>query len=166
MEFFYQIYLRCFCKYLLRPSPVSGESPHKGQWRGALMFSLICASINGWVNNADACNLTRHRAHYDGTVRINWESLGFYSKISSNSWGCQRSECCNNITNEYIIKRNVHLYGVYLNAKWLINISSIGSPHQVLHAHSCHVLLLLLEQNIWWQHVTDECYVMNITHKS
>ena len=27
-------------------SPVN--SPHKGQWRGALMFSLICAWTNGW----------------------------------------------------------------------------------------------------------------------
>ena len=27
------------------------HSTHKGQWRGALMFSLICAWINGWVNN-------------------------------------------------------------------------------------------------------------------
>ena len=33
-------------------SPVN--SPHKGQWRGALMFSLICAWINGWVNNREA----------------------------------------------------------------------------------------------------------------
>ena len=32
-------------------SPVIGESPHKGQWRGALMFSFICARINSWVNN-------------------------------------------------------------------------------------------------------------------
>ena len=29
-------------------SPVN--SPHKGQWREALMFSLICVWINGWVN--------------------------------------------------------------------------------------------------------------------
>ena len=29
-------------------SPV--KSPHNGQWRGALMFSLICAWMNGWVN--------------------------------------------------------------------------------------------------------------------
>ena len=29
-------------------SPVN--SPHKGQWRGALMFSLICAWMNGWVS--------------------------------------------------------------------------------------------------------------------
>ena len=33
-------------------SPVN--SPHKGQWRGALIFSLISAWINGWVNNRDA----------------------------------------------------------------------------------------------------------------
>ena len=30
------------------------NSPQKGQWRGALMFSLICAWINGLVNNRDA----------------------------------------------------------------------------------------------------------------
>ena len=30
-------------------SPVN--SPHKGHWRGALMFSLIYAWINGWVKN-------------------------------------------------------------------------------------------------------------------
>ena len=42
------------------------NSPHKGQWRGALMFSLICAWTNGWVNNQDAGDLRRHRtAHYD-----------------------------------------------------------------------------------------------------
>ena len=47
-------------------SPVN--SPHKGQWRGALMFSLICAWINGWINNHEAGNLRRHRANYDVTV--------------------------------------------------------------------------------------------------
>ena len=41
------------------------NSPHKGQWRGALMFSLICAWINGCVNNHDAGDLRCHRAHYD-----------------------------------------------------------------------------------------------------
>ena len=47
-------------------SPVN--SPHKGQWRGALMFLLICAWINGWVNNREAGDFRRHRAHYDVTV--------------------------------------------------------------------------------------------------
>ena len=44
------------------------RSPHKGQWRGALMFSLICARINDWVNNREAGDLRRHLAHYDVTV--------------------------------------------------------------------------------------------------
>ena len=49
-------------------SPVN--SPHNGQWRGALMFSLICVWINGWVNNRDAGDLRRYRAHYDVIVMI------------------------------------------------------------------------------------------------
>ena len=47
-------------------SPV--KSPHKGQRRGALMFSLICSRINSWVNNLEAGELRRHRPHYDVTV--------------------------------------------------------------------------------------------------
>ena len=41
------------------------NSPHKGQWRGALVFSLICAWTNAWVNNREAGDLRRHCAHYD-----------------------------------------------------------------------------------------------------
>ena len=43
-------------------SPVN--STHKGQWRGALMFTLICARINGWVNNIEAGDLRRYLPHY------------------------------------------------------------------------------------------------------
>ena len=47
-------------------SPVN--SPHKGQWHGALMFSLICAWTNGWANNKEAGDFRRRCAHYDVTV--------------------------------------------------------------------------------------------------
>ena len=47
-------------------SPVN--FPHKGQWRRAFMFALICARINGWANNPEAGDLRRHRAHYDVIV--------------------------------------------------------------------------------------------------
>ena len=47
-------------------SPVN--PPHKGQWRGALMFSLICVWINGRVNNREAGDLRRHHADYNVTV--------------------------------------------------------------------------------------------------
>ena len=49
-------------------SPVN--SPQKGQWHLALMFSLICAWINGWVNNREAGNLRCHRVHHDVIVTI------------------------------------------------------------------------------------------------
>ena len=48
------------------------NSFHKGQWRESLMFSLICASTNGWVNNRDAGDLGRHRARYDVTIMAHW----------------------------------------------------------------------------------------------
>ena len=54
-----------FVRGIHRP-PVN--SPHKGQWRGTLMFSLICVWINGWVNNCEAGDLRRYPAHYDVTV--------------------------------------------------------------------------------------------------
>ena len=52
----------------IHQSPVN--SPHKGQWRGTLMFSLICTWTNGWVNNRHADDLRCHRTHYDVTVMI------------------------------------------------------------------------------------------------
>ena len=47
-------------------SPVN--SLHKGQWRGALMFSLICVWLNDWVNYREAGDLRRYRTHYDVIV--------------------------------------------------------------------------------------------------
>ena len=46
-------------------SPV--DSPHKGQWHRALMFSL-CAWTNSRANSWDAGDLTRHSAHYCFTI--------------------------------------------------------------------------------------------------
>ena len=66
-------------------------SPHKGQWRGALMFSLIRAWINGWVNNREDGDLRRYRAHYDVIVMwfvrccvLLWFATGKFSHILDN----------------------------------------------------------------------------------
>ena len=58
-------------------SPVN--SPHKGQWSGALMYSLICVWIKDSVNNREAGDLRRYRAHHDVTLMVavhwpNWDS--------------------------------------------------------------------------------------------
>ena len=60
------------CVWGIHRSPVN--SPHKGQWRGALMFTLIYARINGWVKNREAGDLRRYRAHCDVIV-LEWNPL-------------------------------------------------------------------------------------------
>ena len=57
-------------------SPVPVNSPHKGQWREALKF-FICSWIKGWVNNGEAGDLRRHRAHYDVPVMddMTWHDM-------------------------------------------------------------------------------------------
>ena len=53
-------------------SPLCGEFTRlwwiSPQQRPVVMLSLICAWINGWVNNREAGELRRHRAHYDVTI--------------------------------------------------------------------------------------------------
>ena len=51
-------------------SPVPVNSPHKGQWLGALMFALICVWINSCVNNREAGDLRRYCVHYGVTVMV------------------------------------------------------------------------------------------------
>ena len=68
-------------------SPVN--SPHKDQWRGALMFSLICVWINGWVNNGEAGDLRRSRTHYDVTVIIYYPDNATTADIT---WDAQRCD--------------------------------------------------------------------------
>ena len=62
-------------------SPVN--FPHKGQWRGALKFSWICVWINGWVNNREAGDLRRYRAHHDVIVMcyLCWSSTHMHLHI-------------------------------------------------------------------------------------
>ena len=56
-------------------SPVN--SPNKGQWRGDLKFSLICVWINFWVNNHEAGDLRRHRAHHSVIVMHTVQGLDY-----------------------------------------------------------------------------------------
>ena len=56
--------------WVIHQAPVN--SAHKGKWRGALMFSMICTCINGYDNNRNARDLRRHHAHYDVTVMCPW----------------------------------------------------------------------------------------------
>ena len=75
------------------------NSPHKGQWRWALMFSLICASINdkrlrkqswGWQIETPSSSLWRHCnaiQNYDYTkTKHNTTVCTFYGIYSISSF--------------------------------------------------------------------------------
>ena len=63
----------CYWPFLIgiHRSPV--DSPHKGQWRGVFMYSLICDWTRGWVNNRDTGDLRRHGTHCDVTVVMDYK---------------------------------------------------------------------------------------------
>ena len=81
-------------------SPVN--FPHKGQWRGALMFSLIYAWTNDWVNNREAGDLRRQHGHYDVIVM---DRLHFTPRQSALSlWKGQHT---NNKTNQRVANLSI-----------------------------------------------------------
>ena len=62
-----------FVRGIQRPS---ADSPHKGQWRRALMCSLICTWANAWACIICAGDLRRHRAHNDVLVMVCGDMIG------------------------------------------------------------------------------------------
>ena len=67
METFYV--LKTFCEG--NPADTGGFLAQRPVTRLiALMFPLVCAWPDGWVNNGDAGDLSRHRAHYSVTVMM------------------------------------------------------------------------------------------------
>ena len=97
-------------------SPVN--SPHKGQWRRALMFSLICVWINNWVNNSEAGDLRPYRAHYDVTVML----ALCPGSISFVSIHLSTATCV-----DYLKKRQEHTY-IAQSISWLMMPWLLVSP--------------------------------------
>ena len=101
-------------------SPVTVNSPHKGQWRGALMFSLICAWINGWVNNRQACDLRRHRAHYDVIVmkfcqrQCNWNYELYAPNLITTIQNVTGFDILRNISRVWYNKDIPHYHTIFL----------------------------------------------------
>ena len=60
-------------------SPVN--SPHKKASDAEPFWFFICAWINGWVNDGDAGDVRRHRAHYDVTVMWLYGYCGWISIV-------------------------------------------------------------------------------------
>ena len=68
-------------------SPVTGQFPVQRPVTQSFDVSLVCAWINGWVNNHEAGDLKRHRAHYDVTVIIfHWIIFHWVNDIMQIWW--------------------------------------------------------------------------------
>ena len=135
-------------------SPVPVNSPHKGQWRGALMFSLICAWINDWVNNREAVDLRCHRGHYDVIVmtrtsrrlsQCSWNNTNWYKQFATNP--------C-----EYFLKF-VHIWNILSIASGASAPSA--SARAILYAH--WRIRHLTFWNIFKQNQNMICYTSLIT---
>ena len=139
-------------------SPVN--SPHKGQWRGALMFSLIWAWTNRCVNNREAGNLWHHRAHYDGAV-MRWKfrsSNPPISELASRHISCWMDGMYQRhiyfVVNNYIIRVCIivlglsrHLPGNRASPRWN-NTNSIKKFSMI-----CRIRKYLIRELI------DECKI-------
>ena len=143
-------------------SPVPVNSPHKGQWRGALMFSLIWARINDWVNNRKAGDLRRHRGHCDVNVMIlkidgdTWTNLSIQLLSTKQTW-----QCCINISH-------------YSDVAWGSWLQTTGNSDviQQQRTHRSSISLALCEGNqlVTWlvcsQTITVSCNWQNVLKKS
>ena len=102
---------------------------HKGQWRGALMFSLICISIDSWLNNREAGDL---RCHYAVTVMV--ESLNLLTSslhISHDIW------CMLQVWRRGILKGRMYSMTREKMYCWLPN-SVQAFTNDLNVAHFCH----------------------------
>ena len=69
-------------------SPVPGEFPAQRPVTRSFHVCLICAWINRWVNNREAGDLRRYRAHYDVIVMgeeysLIWTLIWIYCKADT-----------------------------------------------------------------------------------
>ena len=76
----------CYWPFVQGIHRSSVNSPHIGQWRRALMVSLICAWINGWANNCEACDFRCHCTHYDITVMWTTNWFGALDDWHNSKW--------------------------------------------------------------------------------
>ena len=139
-------------------SPVTSEFP-KGWWCGALMFSLICAWINGWVNNCAAGDLRRHRAHYDGSVMavIARPNITWVCACYKNDWGKIRIR-------GYIHKRQIYIqyispsrasYGVSFVRTWVKIDRVITAPYCIFfYKWPAMIKTGVIQRSAWWLQIT------------
>ena len=112
-------------------SLVTGELPSQCQWRGASVFSLICAWVKVWVNNRDAGDLRRHHTHYDVTAIHIYIYIYIYNTTTSTV--LEEAKNAYYLRFISIIKKKFlkHMYASYYACSYLcIDISMFTGDHK------------------------------------
>ena len=103
------------------------------QWRGALMFSLICAWINSWVNKREAGDWRRHRAHHDVTVIHLWL---WYENILAAFDNRPKQFIFSNNERPYAVYPKKYAHGFVVLCFVVVMQSFIMNSHEVfIHIH-------------------------------
>ena len=89
-------YFPCYWPFVrgIHRSPVI--SPHKGQWRGAFIFSMIFDWMNSWINNREAAwwfetpshPLWRHFNGYSIQASLYWGRVRPIKQGQQQGWWC------------------------------------------------------------------------------
>ena len=113
-----ETFLRCWAfVWGFHWSPVN--SPHRDHWCGALLFSLICAWLNGWVNNREAGDLRRHHAHYDVIAILMVDQCAllcylYYYVVQDFACGCPVAPQLHDISRHSVEYIHIFIY-IYIN---------------------------------------------------
>ena len=132
-------------------SPVN--SPHKGQWRGALVFSLICVWINGWVNNREAGDLKRYRAHYDVIVMLVSSHL---IKSLQLIWRSGATDC------KYSSVKSIgdsQMQTIWVCPGWLASALRWDTPDM----HQLAWVIMIVAFAVEPRHQQPSCYIIHMT---
>ena len=118
----------CYCPFVrgIHRSPV--DSPHKDQWRGALILSLICAWTNSWANNRNADDLRPHSAHYGVTLML-------IVKISKLFWHLHKMKV------SFKMHFSVRLYIIVAKGMTLPILQMVTSEFETSGNDHCSILL-------------------------
>ena len=116
------------------------NSPHKGQWHGTLMFSLISARTNGRANNRDAGDLRRNRVHHNVTVM--WQNLHIMHPITN--------------SHSFVMCWFVAIiWPVLSRSMWFIYPYALGLPHVSDCASADGVTLEHMDKIGWYLTTTN-----------
>ena len=114
------------------------------------MFSLICAWTNGGVNNRDADDLRRHRAHYNVTVvntEFHWRAhaINYYLKLHHRL--NHRIYMYVFLDRKLYIQQSINSNGyIYIEGSFVVQFSTILIP---ISPVSKHPLFCLGFQSVW-----------------